>query len=103
MQSMSEDMDAFDVERQFLGDLLTMTGDRLAAIQRSIDPDMPDEIDFFAPMEYMAGIAVVAAQRYLSSICNWLSIKKDGAMSSGPKKKGVAIAEIINAAANYWK
>ena len=26
-----EDMDAFDVERQFLGDLLTMTGDRLAA------------------------------------------------------------------------
>ena len=102
-QNMTDELDALDFEKRFLSDLLAMIGDRLAELDGYIDPNHPEESCVFDPMEHLAGVGMVAAQRYLASVCNWLSVEKDQAILWGPKKKGVAIAAIINSAANYWK
>ncbi len=101
---MDDELDTLDFEKCFLAELLTMIGDRLVRLQTFMDPRDPEGTsDVFDPMEHLAGVGMVAAQRYLASICNWLSVPKDDAMSWGPQKKGVAVASIVNAAANYWK
>ncbi len=101
---MDDELDALDFEKCFLADLLAMVGDRLVALQSYIDPKDPEgSSDVFDPMEHLAGVGMVAAQRYLASICNWLSVSKNDAMKWGPQKKDVAVASIVNAAANYWK
>ncbi len=100
---MNREFDALDFEKRFLVDLLGMIEDRLAKLDSYIDPNDPGESCFFDPMEHLAGVGMVAAQRYLASVCHWLSVKKEEAILWGPKKKGIAIAAIINSAANYWK
>ncbi len=102
--AMDHEFDALDFEKRFLVDLLAMIGDRLVTLHSCFDPKDPEGTsDVFDPMEHLAGVGMVAAQRYLASVCNWLSISKDDAMKWGPQKKGVAVAAIVNAAANYWK
>jgi hypothetical protein len=101
---MDDELDALDFEKCFLADLLAMIGDRLVALRSYIDPKDPEgSSDVFDPMEHLAGVGMVAAQRYLASVCNWFSVSKDDAIERGPQKKGVAVASIVNAAANYWK
>lgn len=100
---MATDLDMFDFEREFLSDVLRMLGERLSNLRSHVDWDHLEESYLFDPMEHLAGVAVVAAQRYIASICNWFSIDKPKALLLGPKRKGVAIASVIHAAANYWK
>jgi hypothetical protein len=100
---MPTDLDMFDFERDFLSDVLRILGERLSTLDRNVDWDHPEESYLFDPMEHLAGVGVVAAQRYIASVCNWLSVDKAEALGWGPKKKGVAVASVINAAANYWK
>jgi hypothetical protein len=100
---MPTDVDMFDFERDFLSDVLRMLGERLSKLHSHVDWEHPEESYLFDPMEHLAGVGVVAAQRYIASICNWLSVDKGEALKEGPKKKGVPVAAVINAAANYWK
>src|SRR6266487_2756952 len=100
---MPTDLDMLDFERDFLSDVLQMLGARLSTLHSHVDWDHPEESYLFDPMEHLAGVAVVAAQRYIASICNWISVDKGEALRWGPKKKGVAVASVIDAAANYWK
>jgi len=101
---MDDELDTLDFEKCFLAELLTMIGERLVRLETFFDPKDPESTsDVFDPMEHLAGVGMVAAQRYLASICKWLSVSKDDAIKWGPQKKGVAVASIVNAAANYWK
>lgn len=100
---MDPDLDMLDFERDFLANVLKMLGQRLTELHTHVDWEHPEESYVFDPMEHLAGVGVVAAQRYIASICNWFSVEKDLAIMLGPKKKGVAVAAIVNAVANYWK
>lgn len=93
----------FDFERDFLADVLRMLGERLSHLHSHVDWEHPEESYLFDPMEHLAGVGVVAAQRYLASICTWFSVERTTALQLGPQKKGVPVAAVINAAANYWK
>ncbi len=97
------EFDALDFERRFLADLLGMLAVRLTTLHGYVDRERQEESDVFDPMEHLAGIGVVAAQRYIASICNWLSVDREQALQLGPRRKGVPIASVIHAAANYWK
>ncbi len=95
---------ALDFENDYLADVLQMTGDRIAKLQTFIDPLDPEGNGIVRdPMEHIAGMAMVAAQRYISSVCKWLSVPKRRALMLGPKKRTVAVSAIVDAAANYWK
>jgi hypothetical protein len=100
---MDHELDELDFEKGFLVDLLAMIGERLVKLDSYIDPAHPEESWSFDPMEHLAGVGMVAAQRYLASVCKWMSVKKDEAILWGPKKKGVAVANIVHSVANYWK
>jgi hypothetical protein len=92
-----------DFERDFLTDVLRMLGERLSHLHKHVEWEHPEESYLFDPMEHLAGVGVVAAQRYLASICNWVSVDRARALQWGPQKKGVPVAAIVNATANYWK
>ena len=100
---MPTELDMFDFERDFLTDVLRILGERLSHLHSHVDWEHPEESYLFDPMEHLAGVGVVAAQRYIASICSWFSISRADALSLGPQKKGVAVAAVVNAAANYWK
>jgi hypothetical protein len=101
---MNQELDAFDFERNYLADILELTGDHLASIQLQINPLAPeDNAAVFDAGEHIAGVAMVAAQRYMSSVCNWLSFPKKDALSLGPERNGAVVAATVDAAANYWK
>ena len=101
---MDHELDVLDFEKRFLEDLFAMIGDRLVTLHSCFDPKDPEgTFDVHDPMEHLAGVGMVAAQRYLASVCNWLSVSKADGINQGPQKKGVAVASIVNAAANYWK
>jgi hypothetical protein len=101
---MNVELDALDFEKCFLLDLLALVDDRLAVLNTYADPRRPeDSSEVFDAMEHLAGVGVVAAQRYLASVCNWFRVPKNEAINWGPQKKGVAVAAIVNAVANHWK
>jgi len=100
---MPNDLDMLDFERDFLADVLRMLGERLSHLDARVDWQHPEESYLFDPMEHLAGVGVVAAQRYLASVCNWFRVDRLSALELGPQKKGVPVASTVNAAANYWK
>ena len=54
--------------------------------------------------EYLIGLGFCAMQRYLFDVLQDIDIEASDARKLGPKsQKGVAVAKLIHAAANYWK
>jgi len=54
--------------------------------------------------EYLIGVGFCAMQRYLFDVLQDIEIEASYARKLGPKsQKGVAVAKLIHAAANYWK
>ena len=100
---MSDELDMLDFERAFLADVLEVLGRRLSELESHVDRHHPEESYLFDPMEHLAGVGIVAAQRYLASVCKWLSVSKTDALQLGPQRRGVAVAAVVNAVANYWK
>ena len=96
-------LEMFDFERDFLADVLRVLGERLSRLHSHVDWENSEESYLFDPMEHISGLGVVAAQRYLASTCKWFGVSRDDALRLGPQKKGVAVAAVVNAAANYWK
>ena len=99
---MSSELYMLDFERDFLADVLRILGERLSHLHSHVDWEHPEESYLFDPMEPLAGVGVVAAQRYLVSVCNWLSkFHEQTALRDWlrPQKiVGVAAAAIVNAA-----
>jgi len=85
---LDHELDELDFEKGFLVDLLAMIGERLVKLDSYIDPAHPEESWSFDPMEHLAGVGMVAAQRYLASVCKWMSVKKDEAFYGVQKRKG---------------
>jgi hypothetical protein len=78
--------------------------DRLQAEARS-SPD-PDAFGIFDEIEYLTGFGFVACQTYATAVVSRSQLKGKNreALALGPKHRtGRSMAQLINAAANYWK
>ena len=73
--------------------------------EASSSPD-PDAFGIFDETEYLTGFGFVACQTYATAVVSRsrLKGKKHEALALGPKHRtGRSMAQLINAAANYWK
>jgi hypothetical protein len=95
----------FDLEFLTAATALVDTSlERLHAEARS-SPD-PDAFGIFDEAEYLTGFGFVACQTYATAVVSrsQLKGKKREALALGPKHRtGRSMAQLINAAANYWK
>jgi hypothetical protein len=90
----------------FARSVFKFVDDQVVALERLIKKDMAQEGDsgLFGYADYFAGIGFVAGQRYITSVRGFLKISKSKAFAIGPDcVSGVSYAQLINAAANYWK
>ena len=66
-------------------------------------PD-PDTLGIFDQIDYITGFGFVACQTYATAVVNRSKLEKREAIAAGPKHRtGRSMAQLINAAANYWK
>ena len=95
----------FDVDLVFLKKLVALLDSRLDEVQQAIDSSSdPEEMGHFDDGEYVIGMGFIACQRYLASTYGPGGISKKTALETGPRHTGgETIAQIINAAANFWK
>ncbi len=98
-----------DFDLDFLRDAAALVDARLERLDKeaTASPD-PDAFGVFDQAEYITGFGFVACQTYITAIvsrCSCkLKLKKHEARALGPKHRtGRSMAELINAAANYWK
>jgi len=89
----------------FLKDLFALLDTKLDFLVAEIkSSDDPDGMGLLDDAEYIIGIGMIAAQRFLTSAYGCRSIFKKDALTTGPLHRGgQPYAKIINAAANYWK
>ncbi len=99
------DSGIYDDDLAFLKDLVALLDSRLDEVQQAIDSSSdPDGMGHFDDAEYVAGMGFIACQRYLASTYGPNGISKRIALETGPRHSGgKTIAQIINAAANFWK
>jgi hypothetical protein len=96
-----------DFDLDFLKDAAALIDARLERLDKEVtaSPD-PDAFGAFDQAEYITGFGFVACQTYTTAIMSSckLKLKKHEALALGPKHRtGRSMAELINAAANYWK
>lgn len=94
-----------DSDLQFLKELFALLDERFDDLQRRIDDSFdPDQMGLFDEAEYLSGMGFIACQRYLASTYGPVGVAKKDALSVGPKYDGgEPFAQILHAAANYWK
>ncbi|MBT7060460.1 MAG: hypothetical protein HN976_35525 [Lentisphaerae bacterium] len=64
----------------------------------------PDQFGYLDAAEYLAGVALVAAQRYLSATLPSSGLSKKEALDLPPTlPSGQTCVALINGAANFWK
>lgn len=64
----------------------------------------PDSFGYFDVAEHVTGLAFVLCQTYMATVYGALAVEKRTALSLGPQHAGgMAKAEVVNHAANYWK
>ena len=94
-----------DYDLSFLQDAVALVDSHLIRLDRAVEasPD-PDTFGVFDEVEYITGFGFVACQAYATAVTCRSSPTKAEALSSGPKHRtGLPIAQIVNAAANFWK
>lgn len=75
-------------------------------VKRGVDVDSSGLCD---RVEFLAGLSFAICQKYISATMSWFNLgenkfNKDNALKLGPLYKDATThAQIINAAANYWK
>ena len=93
----------FDFYHQFLTETAEFVDIKLDQIDAEAaaceDPDAFGQFDRF---EYVCGIGFVACQEYITAV-SARSGSKGKVLRKGPKVGKYAIAELVNAGANYWK
>jgi hypothetical protein len=90
----------------FMRSVFRFVDDQIVALEKIIQEDMDREGDsgLLGYAEYFAGMGFVAGQRYITSVRGLFKIGKQQALAFGPEfSSGVSYAQLINAAANYWK
>ncbi len=101
--------DMLDIYYGELIDALQLIDSRVSKIDISIKKAQresidPDALGLCDQGEYYIGLGFTVCQKYISSSCGVLKIKKGKALQIGPfHESGVPIVKIINAVANYWK
>jgi hypothetical protein len=97
--------DVIDLDLDLLIRLLEVIDQELARIdiQCTESPD-PDALGLFDSGDGLVGLGFVACQQYLQVTYRQFDLPKWEALQAGPKHPtGVSFAEVINAAANFWK
>jgi hypothetical protein len=92
-------------ELQTLLNLVRMLDQQLIELSdKSVASEDADAYGHFDTMEHLVGLAMVAAQTYVATVCGTVSIDKKVAIRMGPVHSGGRTKiEVINHAANYWK
>ena len=96
-----------DFDLDFLRAALGLVDASLARLHENArsSPD-PDGFGIFDEVEYITGFGFVACQTYATAVVSLshLRNRKREALALGPKHRtGRSMAELVNAAANYWK
>lgn len=95
--------EVFDPNLEFLKDCVSLVDRRLDQIEHSKCPD-PDSFGLYDEADHLVGFGFVACQTYMAATAASLKTRKQKALELGPRHGcGKTIAELINAAANYWK
>ena len=90
----------------FVRNVFRFVDEQRVVLGELIAQDMKQEGDsgLFGYADYFAGVGFVAGQRYITSVCGLLKVRKQKALAIGPEFiPGVSYAGLINATANYWK
>lgn len=100
--------DVFDYDLDLLVEVLGVVDRQIANIEERISESSdPDSFGHFDGMEGIVGLGFVACQQYLNATYGQLTranMKRHEVIASAPKHAGGrSFAEIVNAAANYWK
>ena len=100
--------DVIDFDLDLLVEVLGVIDRQLAALERkaSESPD-PDGFGYYCRMEGIIGLGFVACQQYINATYGQLGDpqkKKWDVIAAAPRhSEGRSFAEIVNAAANFWK
>ncbi len=100
-----EGIEFADAEFSYLTELLRSVDKTLDEVNNQISQaDAFDVECLYDKCEYFIGVGFCAMQRYLFDTLQDQELDPGLARQLGPKNlEGVAIAQIIHAAANYWK
>ena len=94
-----------DLDEQFVRGMFRLIDDQRISLNKCVNFNNPDDPGPVDDIEYLTGLGFVIGQRYLSMGRGWLGIKPPDCFHHGRKlpNDGPYYAEVINAAANYWK
>jgi hypothetical protein len=98
--------DVIDLDLDLLIRLLTIVDQELARVEAECEKSQdPDSLGLLDRAEGLAGLGFVACQQYLHMTYRQFDGgKKWEAIQAGPRHAAdVSYAEVINAAANFWK
>jgi hypothetical protein len=71
---------------------------------KSIDNEDAETFGYYDAAEHITGLAFVACQTYIATVCGEIGKDKGDSLLKGPMHSGgLRKAQIINHAANYWK
>lgn len=95
----------FERELETLLSLVNSLDVRLhEVIRKNLDAEDADQFGYFDVAEHITGLAFVACQTYIATVCGGIGIDKSDAIKKGPQHAGgLSKAQIIKHAANYWK
>jgi hypothetical protein len=97
----------FDFDLEFLRAAVALVDASLARLDEDAKSSQdPDSFGIFDALEYITGFGFVACQTYAVAVVSRsrLKGKKSEALAFGPKHRtGRSVAQVMNAAANYWK
>jgi hypothetical protein len=104
MYLLSKD-EVYDYDLNMLDDLFhTLDKQWSDVMDASIECPDPDQFGLWDRIEYLAGIGLVACQRYLVCTYPQSRLTRTDAFSLPPTySNGPTIVNLLNAGANYWK
>lgn len=105
MYMLSDNNAVIDFDYSLLSNLLLTIEKEWVSIFESVKVSAEPIVDYLLDnAEYLAGISLVACQRYIVCTYPQSRISRSDAIDIPPKSSsGMAVARLINAGANYWK
>lgn len=98
------DLIEYDFDHDMLVSVTTGLDAHLARVRQYANDEDADTWDAVHDIDNTVGLGFTAAQTYLTSVSRALRMKRAEAISRGPKHvDDLTIAQIVNAAANFWK
>jgi hypothetical protein len=87
-----------------LDEALATLDSLLSEIEGADACEDPDQFGYFDRLEWVAGLGFTACQTYITETRSWFGTER-ASLSWGPRygRGDHTIAQVVNAAANYWK